>query len=78
MARGNLVSVKCVRYILGLYVIESMSGSFKDYEHIYLSKAGMVIGTWGSKFGKPYKDYLRRVPKGAQIVQIKDDYIVLK
>lgn len=55
-----------------------MSGSFNDYEHIYLSKAGMVIGTWGSKFGKPYKDYLRRVPKGCQIVQIKDDYIVLK
>ena len=55
-----------------------MVGSFNDYDRIYISKTGTVIGTWGSKFGNCFKDYLRKVPCTCKVVCIKDNYIVLK
>lgn len=78
MARGNMVSIKNVRRLFGLYIITSMVGSFNDYDRIYISKTGTVIGTWGSKFGNCFKDYLRKVPCTCKVVCIKDNYIVLK
>lgn len=77
MARGNIVSVKTVRKMFGLYVIESLFGSFTDYRHIHVSTTGTVIGTWGN-LGVTYKDYLRKVPPTCKLIQITDKYIVLK
>ena len=77
MARGNIVSVKTVRKMFGLYVIESLFGSFTDYRHIHVSRTGTVIGTWGN-LGITYKDYLRKVPPTCKLIQITDKYIVLK
>ena len=78
MARANMVSVKTVRRMFGLYVVESMSGSFNDYDEIHISKTGTVIGTWGSRVGESYRDYLRKVPPTCKLIQITDKYIVLK
>ena len=78
MARANMVSVRGVRKMFGLYIVESMSGSFNDYDKIHVSKTGTVIGTWGSRIGDSYRDYLRKVPCTCKVVCIKDNYIVLK
>lgn len=78
MARGNIVSVKAVRRMFGLYIIESMFGGFNRYDKIHISKTGTVIGTWGSRVGAPYKDYLRKVPCTCKVICRKDNYIVLK
>lgn len=78
MARANMVSIKTVRQIFGLYIVKAESGSFKDYDRIHISKTGTVIGTWGSRVGASYKDHLRKVPCTCKIICVKDNYIVLK
>lgn len=78
MARGNIVSVKSVRRLYGLYVIMSDVGDFRDYDKIHVSKTGTVIGTWGSRVGVSYRDYLRKVPVSCKVVCVKEKYIVLK
>ena len=78
MARANIVSVKTVRKMFGLYVVVSLCGSFKDYDSIHISKTGTVIGTWGSRLGNSYRDYLRKVPCTCKVICITDNYIVLK
>ena len=78
MARGNLVSIDRVRKIAGLYVLTSLHGEFTDYNKMYVSKSGTVIGHWGDFFGKiTYRDYLRKVPQTCKIVKIEKNYIVL-
>ena len=78
MARGNIVQVQTVRQMFGLYVVTAFSGSFRDYDRIYISKTGTIIGEWKSFLEKPYKDYLRKVPATCKVVRITDKYIVLK
>ena len=46
MARGNIVTIDSVRRMFGLIVLVAQSGNFKDYERIYLSKTGTIIGSW--------------------------------
>ena len=78
MARGNIVQVKTVRKMFGLYVVESMFGSFKDYDKIYLSSRGRIIGKWGVSVGIVYKDYLWSVPNTCKLIYVADNYIVFK
>ena len=78
MARGNLVSVKSVRRLFGLYVIVSNSGDFRDYDRIHVSEAGTIIGTWGCRVGVSYRDFLRKVPATCKVICVKENYIVLK
>ena len=80
MARGNIVTIASVRRMFGLIVLVAQSGNFKDYERIYLSKTGTVIGAWRNVINPLhlYKDYLRRIPVGSKLISINEKYIVFK
>ena len=80
MARGNIVTIDSARRMFGLIVLVTKSGNFKDYEKIYLSKTGTVIGAWRNVINPlhPYKDYLRKIPVGSKLICTNEKYIVFK
>lgn len=80
MARGNIVTIASVRRMFGLIVLVAQSGNFKNYERIYLSKTGTVIGAWRNVINplRPYRDYLRKIPVGSKLISINEKYIVFK
>jgi len=62
MARGNLidgatleVTQKCGLTILNTHFDWD---DFTKYDKFHISKKGTLIGTWGSRVGYKYRDYL--------------------
>lgn len=82
MPRGYMVdSVKIIkRFNLFIVAIDTKGQSFEYYETIYLSKTNTLIGTWGSRFGKPYKDYIMHygVPENAKLIKRTKNYLFFK
>lgn len=82
MARGNHVDGVKVIKKFGLFIVtpEFENQSFELYEDIYISQKGTLIGKWGSRFGKPYKDYLMMygIEPRAKLIKRNSKYLFFK
>lgn len=89
MGRGNLTELKSRRNLLGFYIIE-VFGDLDDYDKIYVSKSGQLIGQWGKKCSillsqyseklcnVSYRDYIYPFKEPVEIVKVTDTYVILK
>ncbi|REC40503.1 hypothetical protein [Chryseobacterium sp. 5_R23647] len=82
MARGNHVDGVRIINKFGLFIVTPLfeTQSFEPYESIYITKTGTLIGKWGSRFGKPYKDYLMMygIAPESKLIRRSSQYLIFK